>query len=131
MSARRDRWTVTVALLGLMSLLAYWAVLLDMTDQINDLRQRQLADGEINQVAILADERAERWREFAERAWDELCESIRDALPDVDMVVMRCPTIWVDTAAFPAFVATCPHGVTWIAEPSGEQHAKWVSERIP
>lgn len=32
---------------------------------------------------------------------------------------------------FPPFVATCPHGITWVAEPTGEQIAEWVRTKAP
>lgn len=39
---------------------------------------------------------------------------------------MVMPAVAVALPAFPPFIATCPHGVTYIAEPTGEQHARWT-----
>lgn len=44
----------------------------------------------------------------------------------VEVHVQPLPETWVDTEAFPAFAARCPHGTWWIAEPTGEQHAEWA-----
>lgn len=36
----------------------------------------------------------------------------------------------VVASAYPPLVMTCPHGVTWFAEPSNEQRAKWAEDGV-
>ena len=47
----------------------------------------------------------------------------------VDAVVSTAPPI-IPTPYDP-YVATCPHGVVFYAEPTGEQRAAWARERVP
>jgi len=49
----------------------------------------------------------------------------------IEVCARPCPSVYVDTASFPAFVATCPHGVTWLSEPTGEQKMQWAKDRTP
>ena len=42
-----------------------------------------------------------------------------------EMHVMVAPHV-VIAGPYQPFIATCPHGVTYLAEPTGEQIAEWV-----
>jgi hypothetical protein len=47
-----------------------------------------------------------------------------------EMHVMVCPEVLV-VGAYEPFVARCPHGVLYVAEPTGEQITEWVRTRSP
>lgn len=46
----------------------------------------------------------------------------------VDMAVGLCPNTIVSSPGFPPYTVTCPHGVRWLAEPTGDQRAQWVKD---
>ena len=64
--------------------------------------------------------------------WSECAEAIiaQAASTGTEMNVMVCPPAFV-VGDYPPFIATCPHGVTWLAEPTGEQIAEWVRTEAP
>lgn len=49
----------------------------------------------------------------------------------IEVHARPCPPVYVDTAAFPAFIITCPHGITWLSEPTGEQKMQWTKDGTP
>lgn len=53
------------------------------------------------------------------------------AATGIEFHVQLAPRIIVWPEGFPPFVCLCPHGVRWMAEPTGEQRARWVTERTP
>lgn len=59
-------------------------------------------------------------------------ETLREANRKLGMEVhvQRCPDIVV-VGEYPPFIVTCPHGVRWISEPTGEQISTWVREQTP
>ena len=56
----------------------------------------------------------------------EVCEQT-----GVDIAAGLCPDIFVSPPGFPPFTVYCPHGVRWLAEPTGDQRAKWAKDRTP
>jgi hypothetical protein len=59
-----------------------------------------------------------------------LLQSLADLTP-TRMDVGLCPDVVVEPPGFPPFIATCPHGVRWLAEPTSEQIAQWRADRAP
>ena len=65
--------------------------------------------------------------------YDECAEAIRrvGAAAGTELHIMEAPYVVVVNLDYEPFIATCPHGVTWIAEPTGEQIAQWVKDKTP
>lgn len=56
----------------------------------------------------------------------EACSAvIRDGYRPLEVHVMVKPAAYV-VGPYPPLVIECPHGVTYLVEPTGEQIAEWV-----
>jgi hypothetical protein len=64
--------------------------------------------------------------------WNECAELFRRIAQEsgTEMHVMVCPDVAV-VGPYPPFICTCPHGITYMGEPTGEQIARWVEEKAP
>lgn len=63
-----------------------------------------------------------------------LLRSIVNRNPDgpVDVAIGVCPDgPIVMREGFPPFIVTCPHGVTYLLEPTSDQLAEWARNKTP
>lgn len=54
---------------------------------------------------------------------------LRDGMAPVEITISTAPPIVAGPYTTEPF--TCPHGVTYWIEPTGEQIAQWVAEHVP
>jgi len=49
----------------------------------------------------------------------------------IDMAIGLCPAVFVSHPEFPPITVYCPHRVRWLAEPTGDQRARWIADGAP
>lgn len=62
--------------------------------------------------------------------WDECATTVRDTWAELGAEVTVSTARPIVPGRYPSPELTCPHGVKYWCEPTGEQIARWVRDKV-